>query len=121
MPAHDIIDNQDEKLVDHINQILQSTDAAKFAVGYFFLSSLESIAKNLDGVSSLRLLIGNTTDRGGGKRFRRAATRGGRMSGRTKTTTPATLAREPRGLLSPGWDLCESLVRISFAGTRRVN
>ena len=63
MPAHDIIDNRDQKLVDHINQILGSTDAAKFAVGYFFLSGLEAVAKNLEGVTSLRLLIGNTASR----------------------------------------------------------
>ncbi len=32
MPAHDIIDNRQEKLVDHINRILDSSDAARFAV-----------------------------------------------------------------------------------------
>ena len=36
MPAHDIIDNRQEKLVDQINRILDSSDAARFAVGYFF-------------------------------------------------------------------------------------
>ena len=44
MPTHDIIDNRKEKLVDHINRILSSTESARFAVGYFFLSGLESIA-----------------------------------------------------------------------------
>ncbi len=63
MITHDIIDNSDQKLVDHINQILSSTESAKFAVGYFFLSGLEAVAKNLDGVKNLRLLIGNTTNR----------------------------------------------------------
>src|SRR5436309_14953617 len=63
MPAHDIIDNRNEKLVDHINRILASTEAARFAVGYFFLSGLESIAERLAGVKELRLLIGNTTNR----------------------------------------------------------
>jgi len=63
MPAHDIIDNRNEKLVDHINRILASTDAARFAVGYFFLSGLTSIAGKLAGVKELRLLIGNTTNR----------------------------------------------------------
>ena len=37
MPTHSIIDNRNEKLVDHINRILPSTERAKFAVGYFFL------------------------------------------------------------------------------------
>ena len=63
MPTHDIIDNRNEKLVDHINRILQSTEKAKFAVGYFFLSGLTSIAEKLAGVRELRLLIGNTTNR----------------------------------------------------------
>lgn len=63
MPNHDIIDNRKEKLVAHINRILSSTESARFAVGYFFLSGLESIAHRLVGVSELRLLIGNTTNR----------------------------------------------------------
>ncbi len=63
MPTHDIIDNRSEKLVDHINRMLDSTELARFAVGYFFLSGLESIAERLDGVKELRLLIGNTTNR----------------------------------------------------------
>lgn len=63
MPTHDIIDNRNEKLVDHINRILASTDSARFAVGYFFLSGLESIAPRLNNVKELRLLIGNTTNR----------------------------------------------------------
>ena len=40
---HDIIDNRDAKLVEHINNILGSTVFARFAVGYFFLSGLEAI------------------------------------------------------------------------------
>ncbi|MDO9579307.1 MAG: hypothetical protein Q7J06_01890, partial [Bacteroidales bacterium] len=63
MPAHDIIDNRKEILVDHINRILSSTEAARFAVGYFFLSGLTSIAEKLKDVKELRLLIGNTTNR----------------------------------------------------------
>src|SRR5579875_576053 len=63
MPTHDIIDNRIEKLVDHIKRMLDSTEMARFAVGYFFLSGLESVAERLDGVKELRLLIGNTTNR----------------------------------------------------------
>src|SRR5258706_762458 len=63
MSTHDIIDNRSEKLVDHINRMLDSTEFARFAVGYFFLSGLESIAGRLDSVKELRLLIGNTTNR----------------------------------------------------------
>lgn len=54
MPTHDIIDNRSEKLVDHINRMLDSTEYARFAVGYFFLSGLESIAERLDSVKELR-------------------------------------------------------------------
>jgi hypothetical protein len=63
MPTHDIIDNRTQKLVDHINRILASTDSASFAVGYFFLSGLTSVAERLAGMKELRLLIGNTTNR----------------------------------------------------------
>ncbi|MBI5651740.1 MAG: helicase, partial [Chloroflexi bacterium] len=63
MPTHDIIDNRNEKLLDHINTILSSTESARFAVGYFFVSGLESIASQLAGMKELRLLIGNTTNR----------------------------------------------------------
>ncbi len=60
---HDIIDNRNEKLVEHINLLLDSTEKARFAVGYFFLSGFQSIVDELQGVHELRLLIGNTTDR----------------------------------------------------------
>ena len=63
MPLHDIIDNRNEKLVDNINRILDSTDRARFAVGYFFLSGLTAIGDKLSKVKELRLLIGNTTNR----------------------------------------------------------
>ncbi|MBI5117440.1 helicase [Candidatus Poribacteria bacterium] len=62
MPTHDIIDNRNEKLVDHIKRILDSSKVARFAVGYFFLSGLTSIAEKLANVKELRLLIGNTTN-----------------------------------------------------------
>ncbi len=63
VPTHDIIDNRNEKLADHINRILGSTESARFAVGYFFVSGLESIAAHLTSMKELRLLIGNTTNR----------------------------------------------------------
>jgi len=62
MAAHDIIDNRTSKLVDSIAQMLGGTDAARFAVGYFFVSGLECIAKSLSHVKELRLLIGNTSN-----------------------------------------------------------
>ncbi len=63
MPTHDIIDNRTEKLVDHLSQMLGSTERARFAVGYLFLSGLTSVAKRLLNLKDLRLLIGNTTNR----------------------------------------------------------
>ncbi len=63
MPSHDIIDNRDEKLVDHINRILPSSDRAKFAIGYFFLSGFEPLRQNLQELAEIKLLIGNTSTR----------------------------------------------------------
>ncbi len=60
---HDIIDNRTEKLVDAIRRVLPGAQAAKFAVGYFFLSGLEAVADQLANVRELRLLIGNTSNR----------------------------------------------------------
>jgi HKD family nuclease len=60
---HDIIDNRSEKLVDHIRRVLPGAQAAKFAVGYFFLSGLDAVADQLINIRELRLLIGNTSNR----------------------------------------------------------
>src|ERR1017187_3553353 len=61
---HDIIDNRKERLlVDQIKTILGSTEAARFAVGYFFLSGFTPLADQLEHVKELRLLIGNTTNK----------------------------------------------------------
>ena len=61
MPSHDVIDNRDEKLSDHVGRLLAHSETAKFAVGYFFLSGFETIKDQLAGLKELRLLIGNTT------------------------------------------------------------
>jgi superfamily II DNA/RNA helicase/HKD family nuclease len=63
MPAHDIIDNRNEKLIDHLDEMLGSCDRGRFAVGYLFLSGLTSLAKRLLNLNELRLLIGNTSNR----------------------------------------------------------
>jgi len=63
MPAHDIIDNRTGKLVDHLSEMLGTSDRARFAVGYLFLSGLTSVAERLLSLKELRLLIGNTTNR----------------------------------------------------------
>ena len=57
----DIIDNRNVKLVDVIKEILNSTEKAKFAIGYFFLSGFKEIYPYLKDVSEIRLIMGNTT------------------------------------------------------------
>jgi len=60
---HDIIDNRNDRLVDQIRTMLGTTEAARFAVGYFFLSGFTPIADRLQYVKELRLLIGNIPNR----------------------------------------------------------
>ena len=43
---HDIIDNRDERLVDHIHRILPGSQSAKFAVGYSFVSGMGMSGRN---------------------------------------------------------------------------
>ncbi len=60
---HDIIDNQEQKLSDHIGTLLDNAECAKFAVGYFFLSGFKAIKDHLAEVGELRLLIGSTSNK----------------------------------------------------------
>ena len=41
---------------------MPSSERAKFAVGYFFLSVFEPLRKHINKVGEIRLLIGNTTN-----------------------------------------------------------
>lgn len=61
--SHDIIDNRRQTLVDHIITLLPDASVARFAVGYLFLSGLEALGTQLSGLTELRLLIGNTSNR----------------------------------------------------------
>lgn len=63
MPRHDVIDNRNIHLVDRILEFLPHSQAAHFAVGYFFLSGYKAIAPHVVHLEKLRLLIGNTTNR----------------------------------------------------------
>src|SRR4051812_32133790 len=63
MPTHDVIDNREQTLADHVRRILATAESARFAVGYFFVSGLDAVAAELEDVRELRLLIGNTTNR----------------------------------------------------------
>lgn len=60
---HDIVDNRTVSLLDTIKTILPTSERARFAVGYFFLSGLEAVEQELANVQEMRLLIGNTTSR----------------------------------------------------------
>lgn len=60
---HNIIDNRDVKLIDELARRFPSSEKAKFAVGYFFLSGLEPLKDQLYNLQELRLLIGNTTNK----------------------------------------------------------
>ena len=60
MPYSDIIDNRNVKLRDEINAILNSSDGAKFAVGYLYLSGFYQIAEKLGELKEVKILTGNT-------------------------------------------------------------
>jgi hypothetical protein len=60
---HDIIDNRNSYLAEAVQPLLTESVRAHFAVGYFFLSGFKAIAKQLEKIQELRLLIGNTSDR----------------------------------------------------------
>jgi len=63
MPSPNVIDNyQENDLANYLNQVLPLCDSARFAIGYFFLSGLNVIIKNVTHLKELRLLISNTTD-----------------------------------------------------------
>lgn len=50
------------QLADCIRPLLAESEAAKFAVGYFFLSGFKLIHAELERLRELRLLIGNVSD-----------------------------------------------------------
>lgn len=59
----DIIDNLNgAKLAERLNTFLESSQMARFAVGYFFLSGFEALAERLAGLDEVRLLIGNVSN-----------------------------------------------------------
>ncbi|MEK7846208.1 MAG: hypothetical protein AAB257_04510, partial [Nitrospinota bacterium] len=60
MPYSDIIDNRNVKLKDEINAILNSSDVAKFAVGYLYLSGFYQIAEKLGELKEVKIITGNT-------------------------------------------------------------
>lgn len=61
--SHDIIDNQKEKLVDHVKKLLHTSRKAHFAVGYLFTSGLKPFYRDLAKLEQVRMIIGNATSR----------------------------------------------------------
>lgn len=62
MADNQIIDNQKDLVVDRINEILESSEKARFAVGYLFISGLTPIADQIKDLDKIYLLIGNTSN-----------------------------------------------------------
>jgi superfamily II DNA/RNA helicase len=59
----DIIDNRDGgQFLARLKTFLASSQTARFAIGYFFLSGFEAIAEELAKLSEVRLLIGNVSN-----------------------------------------------------------
>jgi superfamily II DNA or RNA helicase len=58
----DIIDNRRNSLKDEVNHILSTTEEAKFAVGYLFLSGFNEIIRNISHLKELKLIIGIASD-----------------------------------------------------------
>lgn len=59
----DLIDNLSSLLSESIGKELGVSASARFAVGYFFVSGVETVADSLENIGELKLLIGNTTNR----------------------------------------------------------
>lgn len=54
--AHDIIDNREARLIDELAARFPSSERARFAVGYFFLSGLEPLRDQLYNLRELGLM-----------------------------------------------------------------
>lgn len=58
-----IIDNSpNNRLVSHINKLLDQSEFSRMAVGFFYLSGFEAIREKLNKVQNLKLLIGSRTN-----------------------------------------------------------
>lgn len=63
MLTHDIIDNREEVLLEHVKGLLRDSVSAKFAVGYFFTSGLAPLMNEVQNLSELKILIGNISSK----------------------------------------------------------
>lgn len=60
--SNDLINNKDESLLRHVDDYLTNADRARFAIGYFLFAGLAPLAKKLDSLKEVRLLIGHTSN-----------------------------------------------------------
>ncbi|MCK4732980.1 MAG: hypothetical protein KAT65_11040, partial [Methanophagales archaeon] len=63
MPTHDIIDNREEILLEHVKSLLRDSVSAKFAVGYFFTSGLAPLMNEVQNLKEFKILIGNISNK----------------------------------------------------------
>lgn len=63
MPTHDIIDNREEILLDHVKALLRDSEKAKFAVGYLFVSGLTPIIEEIKNLNEIKLVVGPYSSR----------------------------------------------------------
>jgi len=63
MPTHDIIDNREEVLLEHVKNLLRNSVSAKFAVGYFFTTGLQPLMEEIQNLNELKILIGNVSSK----------------------------------------------------------
>lgn len=106
---HDIIDNREQKLVDHMRAILPSSERARFAVGYFFLSGLEALGDSLRDMKELRLLIGNTSNRRTIEQIAEGYRRLGQAETEAQKLRFAPLSEQRRRTGETARDLCETI------------
>jgi hypothetical protein len=63
MPTHDILDNREGILLEHVKSLLRDSASAKFAVGYLFTSGLAPLMDDVQNLNELKILIGNISNR----------------------------------------------------------
>jgi HKD family nuclease len=63
MPTHDILDNREGILLEHVRNLLLNSVSAKFAVGYFFTSGLAPLMNEVQNLKELKILIGNISSK----------------------------------------------------------
>jgi HKD family nuclease len=63
MPTHDILDNREGILLEHVKNLLQNSVSAKFAVGYFFTSGLAPLMDAVQNLKEFKILIGNISSK----------------------------------------------------------